>query len=50
MIRWSAVKAIIVRDFKEVFRSKETLFWIIAWPILWVVLSAYIFVPRDRDP
>jgi len=45
VIRWSAVKAIIVRDFKEVFRSKETLFWIIAWPILWVVLSAYIFVP-----
>ena len=49
MIRWSAVKAFIVRDLLEVFRSKEVMFWMIAWPIFWVLLSAYVFVPPSTE-
>jgi len=49
VIRWSAVKAFIVKELLEVFRSKEIMFWMIAWPILWVLLSAYIFVPPSIE-
>ncbi|MEM1528960.1 MAG: ABC transporter permease, partial [Desulfurococcaceae archaeon] len=39
------VYAFIVRDLKIVVADKVTLFWLLAWPILWIILVAYIFVP-----
>ncbi|MEM1527025.1 MAG: ABC transporter permease [Ignisphaera sp.] len=39
------VYAFIVRDLKIVVADKVTLFWLLAWPIIWIILVAYIFVP-----
>ncbi|MEM0246805.1 MAG: ABC transporter permease [Desulfurococcaceae archaeon] len=39
------VYAFIVRDLKIVVADKVTLFWLLAWPILWIILVAYIFIP-----
>ncbi|MEM2631603.1 MAG: ABC transporter permease [Candidatus Bathyarchaeia archaeon] len=34
-----------MKDFKETFRDKVAVFWMIAWPLIWLVLTAYIFIP-----
>lgn len=44
-MNWRAVKAFIVRDVKTTFRDRAALFWIIAWPIIWILMTAYVFVP-----
>jgi len=48
-LRASAIKAFIVKDFKETFRDKVAVFWMIAWPLIWLVLTAYIFIPPGAD-
>ena len=48
-MRASAIKAFIVKDFKEIFRDKVAVFWMIAWPLIWLVLTAYIFIPPRAD-
>ena len=40
-----AVKAFLVRDVKSTFKDRAALFWIIAWPIIWILLAAYVFIP-----
>ena len=42
---WSAVKAFIIKELKLTFRSKASIFWIIAWPAIWLLMTAYVFVP-----
>jgi len=42
---WSAIKAFIVKELKLTFRSKASIFWIIAWPVIWLLMTAYVFVP-----
>ena len=42
---WSAIKAFIVKELKLTFRSKASIFWIIAWPAIWLLMTAYVFVP-----
>ncbi len=44
-MNWRAVKAFIARDVKTTFRDRAALFWIIAWPIIWILMTAYVFVP-----
>ncbi len=39
------VRTIIKYGVKEFFRRKDVLFWTLAWPILWLVLVAYVFIP-----
>ncbi|RLF99425.1 MAG: hypothetical protein DRN49_04405, partial [Thaumarchaeota archaeon] len=46
---WSAVRAFIIKEFKLTFRSKANIFWIIAWPAIWLLMTAYIFVPPATD-
>lgn len=48
-MRASAIKAFVVKDFKETFRDKVAVFWMIAWPLIWLVLTAYIFIPPGAD-
>ena len=42
---WSAVKAFIIKELKLTFRSKANIFWIIAWPAIWLLMTAYVFLP-----
>jgi len=44
-VRWSAVKAFMLKDLKITFRSKASVFWIFAWPAIWLLLTAFVFVP-----
>ncbi len=44
-MRWRRIKAFIIRDLKAVFREKATLFWVILWPIIWIFMVAYVFLP-----
>ncbi len=42
---FTRIKALVIRDVKLVFRDKASVFWLFAWPILWILLTAYVFVP-----
>ncbi|HIC98905.1 MAG TPA: hypothetical protein EYP08_04510, partial [Pyrodictiaceae archaeon] len=37
-------------DVKMLLRSKDMLFWSIAWPIIWMLMTAFIFVPPTSGP
>jgi len=37
-------------DVKMLLRSKDVLFWTIAWPIIWMLMVAYVFVPPTPGP
>jgi ABC-2 type transport system permease protein len=39
------ILAFIIRDLKIVFRDKVAVFWLIAWPLIWIYLVAFVFVP-----
>ena len=44
-MRWCAVKAFVSKELKLNFRSKANLFWIFAWPAIWLLMTAFIFIP-----
>jgi len=44
-VKWPAVKAFMVKSLKLTFRSKADVFWIFAWPAIWLLMSAYVFIP-----
>ncbi len=44
-MKWPAVKAFMIKSLKLTFRSKADVFWIFAWPAIWLLMSAYIFIP-----
>jgi len=44
-MRWSAVKAFMFKDLKTTFRSKADVFWIFAWPAIWLLMTAFVFIP-----
>lgn len=46
-MKWTVVKAFLVKDLKLIFRDKSSLFWIFAWPILWIILTSAIFIPQS---
>ncbi|MEM0025341.1 MAG: ABC transporter permease [Zestosphaera sp.] len=48
-MKTSVIKALIVKDLKETFRDKNAVFWMIAWPLIWLVLTAYILIPPGLD-
>lgn len=45
----SVIKAFVVKDLKETFRDKVAVFWMIAWPLIWLLLTAYIFITPGAD-
>ena len=42
------IKAFVVKDLKELSRDKTAVFWMIVWPLLWLVLTAYVFIPPEN--
>ncbi|MGM0365852.1 MAG: ABC transporter permease [Actinomycetota bacterium] len=44
------ISAALVKGVKDAFMSKPALFWTIAWPLLWLILGAFVFlrqVPQE---
>jgi ABC-2 type transport system permease protein len=39
------IGAMIIYGLKQFFRDKADIFWVIFWPILWILMVAYVFVP-----
>ena len=37
-------------DVKALLRRRDVLFWVIAWPIIWMLMTAFIFVPPRPGP
>ncbi len=44
-MKWKRIKAFIIRDLKITFRDKAIIFWMIVWPIIWIFMLAYVFIP-----
>ena len=45
-MRWRAVKAIFIKGAKAVIRSKEVWAWMIIFPVILLILTAYVFIPK----
>lgn len=45
MTRSKQIYAFIIRDLKIIASDKIALFWLIAWPVFWIMLVAYVFAP-----
>ncbi|MEN2975148.1 MAG: ABC transporter permease [Candidatus Caldarchaeales archaeon] len=48
-MRSKPILAFMIKNVKLTFRSKVDLFWIFAWPVIWLLLTAYIFIPPTID-
>ena len=48
MPRLRPIYAFIARDVKRLFRDKASLFWVIVWPIIWILMTAYVFAPMAQ--
>jgi len=46
-VRLGRALAIAVADFKSLWRERVVVFWAVAWPAIWVVLVAAVFVPPE---
>lgn len=44
-MNWMAVKAVILRDLKLIFRSKATLFWLLMFPLMLLTGYVALFLP-----
>ncbi|MGC8830976.1 MAG: ABC transporter permease [Thermoproteota archaeon] len=48
-MRIKPIVSFIVRDLKLMIRDKTFIFWLVAWPLIWIFMTAYIFVPPTGD-
>lgn len=44
-MRTTQIFAFIDRELKSLLSDKMTLFWVVAWPLFWIFMVAYVFVP-----
>jgi ABC-type Na+ efflux pump permease subunit len=44
---WKTVKAFIIKTLKLRFRDRGDMFWVFAWPIILIMLSATLFIPPN---
>ncbi len=42
------VLAFLIRDLKSIFRSPSTLFWVIGYPVLLLLMTVFIWVPPSQ--
>ena len=42
-------KSLYHKRHKKFFRDKATVFWIFLWPLIWILMTAYVFVPPGVD-
>ncbi len=47
-MRARRIYAFIAREAKMLLTDKATVFWTIAWPIIWIVMVAYVFAPMGE--
>ncbi len=45
-----AILSIMVRDVRSTFRNKMTAFWTLVFPIMFLLLAAYLWTPQDSLP
>ncbi|HUT44209.1 MAG TPA: ABC transporter permease, partial [Desulfobacterales bacterium] len=38
------VSATFIKVLKDTFRNKSALFWVIAWPAIWLLLAVFVFL------
>lgn len=43
------VYAFVAREFKLLISDKVALFWVIVWPIFWILMVAYVFAPPEAS-
>ncbi|MCX8183458.1 MAG: ABC transporter permease [Crenarchaeota archaeon] len=48
-MRLKPIVSFIIRDLKLMVRDKTFIFWLVAWPLIWIFMTAYIFVPPTGD-
>jgi ABC-2 type transport system permease protein len=48
-LEMSQIAATAERTLKENMREKAALFWIIAWPIIWVVIDSFVFATQAPE-
>ncbi|MBO3840820.1 MAG: ABC transporter permease [Candidatus Brockarchaeota archaeon] len=48
-MRIKPMVSFIIRDLKLMIRDKTFVFWLVAWPLIWIFMTAYIFVPPTGD-
>lgn len=39
------VFAYVLKDVKMFIGDRAAVFWVVVWPIIWIILVAYVFVP-----
>ncbi len=44
-MRWVRVKGFAVAYVRAFFREKAAVFWVIVWPLLLLLMTAYVFIP-----
>ena len=44
-MKWVRIKAFAISYVKAFFRDKASAFWTVAWPLLILILTAYVFIP-----
>ena len=38
------ISATFIKVLKDTFRNKSSLFWVIAWPAIWLLLAVFVFL------
>jgi len=38
------ISATFIKVLKDTFRNKSALFWVIAWPVIWLLLAVFVFL------
>jgi len=41
--------AFVVKTLKMLMSDRASVFWVIAWPLVWIILVAYVFVPPGSE-
>jgi len=44
-MRFRRLSALVVKELKMLISDRASAFWLIAWPLVWIILVAYVFVP-----
>jgi len=44
-MKWCRVKAFLISGLKTTFRDRASIFWVFLWPIILVLMTAYVFIP-----
>ncbi len=44
-MKWKRIKGFVIVTLKSSFKDKAFIFWSIGWPIMLVLLSAFVFIP-----